>query len=411
MTAPRLWILAAAVPITAAACATAGTGAGAAPGGAQAARSSLPAVQCPAGVTATRTAFADTAQQLLTRAMLPNMPGKEGMYQRALQQSQAGIAADPNNPHHHFFAGQANLALGNYTAADSAFSRAETLCAGYSAEILPERQRAFQQIYAEGVQAYERNDTAAALTAWERATQIYDREPDPLFNVAVLRAGRGEFDQALAAYNRALAALERPMTDTAATARQEREEARQRVLGGMLNLGAQLFSAKDFARAGQVFNTVTRLNPNNRDAWYNYALALYQAERWSELVPVAQRVTQADPLNQNANIILFNAYKNAEQNDQALKVLQATDALPVYTSNIQLTPGEGRTTLRGQVEGNKARAGSPVRLEFTFFGPNGQIGTPQQVTVNAPAKGANTSFEVTLQNPTPAVSYSYRVLP
>jgi hypothetical protein len=51
-----------------------------------------------------------------------------------------------------------------------------------------------------------------------------------------------------------------------------------------------------------------------------------------------------------------------------------------------------------------------VRLEFTFYGPAGALGTPQQVTVNAPAKGATTNFEVALQNATPAVSYSYRVV-
>lgn len=409
MNNPRMWILAAALPLTAA-CASTGTGGGTGAGGAStAARSSLPTVQCPAGVTATRTAYADTAQQLLARAMLPNISGKEAMYQRVLQQSQAGIAADPGNPHHHFFAGQAQIALGNFAAADSAFSRAESLCSGYATEILPERQRAFQAAYTQGVQAYEQKDTATALASWTRATQIYNREADAFFNLAILRSGRGEHEQALAAYNQALAALQRPASDTSATGRQEREETRQRVQGGMLNLGVQFFQAKNFAQAAQVFSTLTRLSPNNRDAWYNHALALYQAERWNDLIPVAQRVIQMDPLNQNANIILFNAHKSANQNDQALRVLQATDALPVYTTNIQLVPGEGRTVLRGQVEGNKARAGSPVRMEFTFHGPNGPLGT-QQVTVNAPAKGASTSFEVALQNPTPAVSYSYRVL-
>jgi hypothetical protein len=115
-------------------------------------------------------------------------------------------------------------------------------------------------------------------------------------------------------------------------------------------------------------------------------------------------------LNENANIILFNAYKNANQNNEALKVLQATEALPVHVTGVQLEPGEVRSVLRGQVAGNQARAGSPVRLEFTFYGPTGALGTPQQVTVNAPAKGATTNFEVALQNATPAVSYSYRVV-
>lgn len=398
-----VWILA--LPF-AAACAAGG----AAPAGAPARSTAAVAVQCPAGVNNATTAFSRDAEQNLLRAQIVGQNARQPLYQQALTQAQAGIAADANNPQHYFLAGQAHVSLGNYVAADSAFRRAETLCAAYSQETLPLRAQAFQTLYNQGLEAYQRNDTAAAVAAWQGSTRIFDREPDPYFNLAILHTGRGQYDQAVAMYNQTLTALERPGIDTSAAAIAARADLRQKTEAGLLNVGAQYFQAKNYPRAAEVFERLTRLNPNNRDAWYNYALALYTQERWPQLVPVAQRVIQMDPLNENANIILFNALKNANQNNEALKVLQATEALPVKVTGVQLEPGEGRSVIRGQVEGNQARAGSPVRLEFTFYGSAGALGTPQQVTVNAPAKGATANFEVALQNPTPAVSYSYRVV-
>ncbi|CAN5843034.1 hypothetical protein BH23GEM5_BH23GEM5_05710 [soil metagenome] len=397
-----VWIFA--LPF-AAACAAGG----ASPAGAPALTAAV-AVQCPAGVNNAQTAFSRDAEQQLLRAQVGGQAARPALYQQALTQAQAGIAADANNPQHYFLAGQAHISMGNYVAADSAFRRAETLCAAYGEETLPLRAQAFQTLYNQGLEAYQRNDTVAAIAAWQGSTRIFDREPDPYFNLAILHTSRGQYDQALAMFNQTLTALERPGIDTTAEAVAARADLRQKNEAGLLNVGAQYFQAKNHARAAEVFERLTRLNPNNRDAWYNYALALYTQERWPQLVPVAQRVVQMDPLNENANIILFNAYKNANQNNEALKVLQATEALPVHVTGVQLEPGEGRSVLRGQVAGNQARAGNPVRLEFTFYGPAGALGTPQQVTVNAPAKGATTNFEVTLQNATPAVSYSYRVV-
>ncbi len=70
---------------------------------------------------------------------------------------------------------------------------------------------------------------------------------------------------------------------------------------------------------------------------------------------------------------------------------------------------QGKSTVRGKVVGNKAAAGSPVTLRFTFHSDTGPIGT-QDVTVNAPAKEATANFEVTLANPTAATGYTYQLV-
>ena len=134
---------------------------------------------------------------------------------------------------------------------------------------------------------------------------------------------------------------------------------------------------------------------------------MYKMQRWTDLIPVAQRVATIDPLNQNAQIILFNAFKESKQNEQALKVLTNVDALPVYVDEVRIeTPESGPGRLTGKVTGNKAAAGAPVNLTFTFWGPSGNVGT-QSVTVNAPAKGASANFQVPLPQGATVSSFSY----
>lgn len=175
------------------------------------------------------------------------------------------------------------------------------------------------------------------------------------------------------------------------------------------NVGVALFNAKDYPRAGQAFQRVTQSNPNSRDAWYNYANALYAGEQFEQLIPVATRLNELDPLNQNAALILAQAYSKTKQNQRAVQALQRIENAPILLGDLQLRPGQGKNTITGQVTGNKANAGQPVQVRFTFYNEGQTIGT-QTVTVTAPAKEATANFEVTLESPTTATAYSYEVV-
>jgi tetratricopeptide (TPR) repeat protein len=372
----------------------------------------LPNVACPEGVTLANTEFTRGAQTALVRAQVA---GDAARYQEALDQSLQGTRADANNPQSYYLAGQAYVGLGDYAGADSVFARAQQICPAYAAEIAPERERAWAMAYQRGLDAYTAGDTAAALASWEQASGIYQGRPDAAFNLAVLSAERGDYDRAVQRYDEALRILEQqPAVDaadtTAAEEMQSRLETRRNIMAGLLNVGAQRFQAEQYGPAAQVFQRLTQMDQNNRDAWYNYALALYQQRQWAQLLPVAQRVVQMDPLNENAHVLVFNAHREQNQNDQALRVLEGIERLPLKMTQVQITHGENRSTLTGTVEGNRARAGTPVRLEFTLFGDGQTLGT-QTVSVNAPASGAAGTFEVALENPIPVTSYRYRVLP
>ncbi|HYW09314.1 MAG TPA: tetratricopeptide repeat protein [Longimicrobium sp.] len=411
-------ILAGGLAVAASACASAGTGT-AAPGASAAA--SVPALQCAAGAPAA-TQFATASQAALNRTAVFQGPAATPYYTTAMEQARAGIAADAANPLHHYLAAQAAIGLNNYAAADSAFRRTLELCPGAATEVTPLRQRAALMSFNAGVEAYnQRNDTTAALAAWQTAGQLNNELPQTYLNQGVVYSARGDAVRAAAAYRETLAAAERASRDTARAA--DAASARADALAGLVNVGAQLFTRNQFAQAGEIFSSVHAADPNNRDAWYNHALALYRLQRWNDLIPVANEVIRRDPLNYNARIIQFNAYKGlsdaakAARNtsvertnrDLALSTLTAADQLPVQMQTAQLSTTESQARIAGTVVGATARAGTPINLEFTFYGPAGAVGT-QRVTVNAPAKDQPANFEVVLPTTAPVTGYSYRVV-
>lgn len=174
----------------------------------------------------------------------------------------------------------------------------------------------------------------------------------------------------------------------------------------LFNIGVSLFNANEYVRAAEAFGRVTQVQPNSRDAWYNQANALYAAEAWEELVPIAERLVEVDPLNENAALILARAHRELGDNEAALAALERVEALPIFVDELQMVPGADATTVTGSVVGKNAAQGSPIQLTFTFYDDNGQLGT-ESVTVNAPA--AEQSVEFRVQFGQTASAYSYRL--
>jgi len=399
----RRLFLALGASAVAGACAAAGTGAGGA------GASSFPSVSCAEGVPVAPSAGAVTAQRSLLL----------GRSQEAFTGAQEAATAEPGNPQNQFLLGQTAVAVGNFEEASKAWERTVELCPAFEAEVQQERERGWATAFQVGLEAYQQNDTATAVASWQRANELYTGRPDAYYNLGVVYSQRGDLVQAAQAYREALSIVERMPADTSAAEMTSRAETRQNALSGLLSVGARQFQAEQFGPAIEVFQYLTRVDPNSRDAWYNYALALYKQERWADLAPVAQRVVQIDPLNENARIILFNAYKGqaeaAAQNtaaqrdlqNQALRTLEAVEALPVQVDEVRFeSPEGGQPVLTARVTGNRANAGQQVRLTFTFYGPSGQVGT-QTTTVAAPAKGQTTNLQVPLPQGQLVTSFSY----
>ncbi|HET6765625.1 MAG TPA: hypothetical protein VFH27_18225 [Longimicrobiaceae bacterium] len=385
---------------------------------AQRGRGNLPQVTCGAAMPeATREAQA--AEAALDRTLLPRLSDadKQRFYTTALQQATAGITAKPDNPYHHFLAGRAHAGMGHLSEATAAFDKALQLCPGFADEVKSARTEAIDAAFNGAIAKYAAGDTTAAIAGWETVAALDSTRAEAIFNLGVAYGQRGDLARSTAAYRRILALNVAP-SDTAGADR------RIASMGALLSAGANLFQQNKFAEAHDIFVSLRNADPNNRDAIYNDALSLYKTNRWTDEVPVATRLLTLDPLNYNAQIILFNAYKGLAEEattardtakarinrNLALHTLEAADALPVQVSDIQLSGGPGSVTIKAVVTGAAAPAGVSRRMEFTVTNAQGPVGTGI-ATFTTPAKDAKTNIEVTIPTTGTVTSWRYRLLP
>jgi tetratricopeptide (TPR) repeat protein len=391
----------------AAACASAGT-AGAGETQASAAASALPQVECNGAAPAV-TPQATAAQNALNRTLIVQGDARTPLYQTALTESQAGIAADPNNPLHYYLAAQAHVGTGDLTQANTMLTRAQELCPGFAGEVATLRRQAWGTSLAAGVAALEAGDTATAITSWTRANEIYQGEASAPFNLALVYNARQDAARAGQYARETLRILSQIPADTSAAVMSEREDMRAGAAQLIFNTGVAAFQAENFPEAANIFRSITEVDRNYREAWTNYAFALYRQERWNEVIPVAMRLLELDPLNENAMLVLAEAYRQLERGSEGVQIRERVRDAPVYVEGLSIRYDDDVAIASGQVVGNAARAGTPVRLEVTFTGPTGDLGT-QTVTVAAPAKGERAPFEARLDGQGRATSFRYRAL-
>ncbi len=175
----------------------------------------------------------------------------------------------------------------------------------------------------------------------------------------------------------------------------------------LFNLGIALFRASEFLAAGEAFERLTGLQSMSRDAWFNYANALFAAEAWERLARVGDRLVELDPLGENAGLITARAHLESGDQDAALRALERTESAPVYLEGLLMRPSGVETMVQGRVVGNVAEAGTRVRLRFTFYGDDGELGK-EDVTVSAPLSGESIGFEVSFG--TRASAYRYELI-
>ena len=176
----------------------------------------------------------------------------------------------------------------------------------------------------------------------------------------------------------------------------------------LLNLGVGLFHASKFREAALAFRRLTDVQQESRDAWFNYANALFAAEAWDELTKVGERLLGLDPLGENAALITAKAHFETGERDLALRGLERSDAAPVHLEQIYIRRSSEGATVHAQVHGNAAEPGTPVRLRFEFYDPSGSLGV-DTVTITAPGRDETTELTVTFAGP--AAWYRYEVLP
>jgi tetratricopeptide (TPR) repeat protein len=292
------------------------------------------------------------------------------------------------------------------------------LCPEFASEVTPARAKlAEDAMEVARVALVERNDTSAAIAGWTLAAQLDSTNVDANFYAGYFSLLKGDTERAMPVFRRILAMPAPAPNDTNGV--QRRDVAVRAVLG----YGGQLFNQDRSAQAVEALNAVRAADPQNHDAHYWAALALYKLQRWSDLATVTARVVELGPLNYNAFMLLHDAHKlvadqlkaqgNAAQETQrrnlSMQAQASGDALPVQVEQVATSTDGATTTVRGVVVGGAAAAGTAIRLEFTLSTPGGDVGSGT-VNVVAPAKGANATFSLPVQVTETPTGFRYRLV-
>lgn len=280
----------------------------------------------------------------------------QGQFEQALQEAQQAVAADSANPRHYFLLGQAHAGLGNFEEANAAWERAEQIYPAYELEVEPARESAWADAFNEGVEAYNANDLAAAATAWERATVIYQLRPEAYQNLAAIYTQQGDYERAIAAYQGALSSIEN--VPAARVLEAEEIEEREGTRGVALeNLAELLLFTDQYAQAEELFRQQTQANPDDvslqgklaaaiaaqpgregeAQALYNELLGrpdldaatlmeigvvLFQQQDFTRAAEAFERVTDARPNSRDAWYNLANSLYAAENWEELIPVGQ-----------------------------------------------------------------------------------------
>ena len=176
----------------------------------------------------------------------------------------------------------------------------------------------------------------------------------------------------------------------------------------IFNVGVALFRSGDFAEAGTAFRRLTELQPDSRDAWFNYANSLFAAEAWGPLAAAGDRLIELDPLSENAGLIRARAYFEMGDEEAARAGLEQTELLPAYVEGLRLQPMGPETRLEGRIVGREAEPATELRLRFTFYGDEG-LAVEEFLAMPMPSAGEIEEFELALD--ARATAYRYEVLP
>ena len=174
----------------------------------------------------------------------------------------------------------------------------------------------------------------------------------------------------------------------------------------LFNLGITLFRSSRYEQAARAFELLTERQPDSRDAWFNYANALFADEAWAALADAGDRLLAVDPLSEAAHLITARARLETGDEAGARAGVARSDGLPVHLEGPRLRVTDGGTLVQGRIVGNALPEGAPVRLRFVFYDNAGVLGE-RFLEAAAPAPGASADFRVSINGR--ALGYRYEL--
>jgi tetratricopeptide (TPR) repeat protein len=180
----------------------------------------------------------------------------------------------------------------------------------------------------------------------------------------------------------------------------------------LMAVGVTQFNAEKYDQAAMIFTKLMERNPWSRDAVYNLANALLALKDQERLTEVSKRLTEIEPLNEDAYRLLGQGYRDRSQ-DSLVATAEALVGLPVH---VEITGFQIGSTSRinGVATGREAndptgaiKPPAALTLVFEFLDENGGVVSSQEVEV--PALNPTQEFALHAEASNPSiVSWRYR---
>lgn len=384
---------------------------------------------------------------------------KETRYARALEKLEPTLADEDPLPRAYLLAGQAYLGLRDYAGADSMLTKlatAEPACSDLINEIrfnawVPLYNRAINQLRAEDQEAalsaflqanvifpdsrsltnagnlyQQMGDNEAAMEMYAQALEV-GGEPEMIraasINMAELLRREGRDEDALAIYSEY--AAENPddvlgvLNYAVALMDAGDQEAAEEIFVDLLGrddlsfrqwsqVGIGLYRARDFEQAAVAFQRAHEMSPLNKETMENLANTYYQAERYQELLPLAQELTERYPFESVNYNLLANAQRELDNADAALAALEQRDAMEFEFLRSQLNVvADGTYSVEGQVMNKSAAAGTEVTVPVELLGDAGQVVATDDLVITLPGEGEASSFMLQIDIEEPVAGFQY----
>lgn len=174
------------------------------------------------------------------------------------------------------------------------------------------------------------------------------------------------------------------------------------------NVGLGLNTIGMNEEATTAFTKALDSQPYRPGSLLQLAYALFSTQDYDSLAVVASKLVERYPLNKNNLALLANAYRELEQSQKALEVLEKHEAMAVELEDLSITAGEGTYTLTGYVHNISMEPGGQLALQFDFYGDAGEVVVSESASLTLPEKETEAQFSVTTESSQAISGVTYR---
>ena len=164
------------------------------------------------------------------------------------------------------------------------------------------------------------------------------------------------------------------------------------------DIGVGLARARFYEGALVAFTHALDLEPYRASSLEQLGFVLFASEQYDSLTIVGAALVERYPLNMNNLAMLANAYRETEQSEKALVILQRREDLKVEIERLEMTSEEGVYLIQGVLLNIGLEPGAQIDLQFDLRDDGGEIAGSATRSFEAPEQGAAARIEVEIKS-------------